>query len=53
MRKDMDKIVFESRIEIDEICEALGTFLQEHPKAKNKDSAQKLSDLLDAMYMEW
>lgn len=53
MKKDMDKIVFESRYEIDEIIEALETFAKEHPNARQKETVKRMSNLLDVMYMEW
>lgn len=53
MKLDMDKIVFEDRTEIDEIASALDTFLKEHPNARERDSAVKLVNMLDSMYMSW
>lgn len=53
MQKNMDKIRFESRYEIDEVVEALETFTKEHPNARQKDTVKRLCDLLDVMYMEW
>lgn len=53
MKLDMDKIVFEDRTEIDEIASALDTFLKEHPEAREKESAKKLMNMLDSMYMSW
>lgn len=53
MKKNMDKIVFESRAEVDEVAYALVTFLKEHPEARGKENVQQLAHLLDVMYMEW
>lgn len=53
MKQVLDKIQFESRIEIDEVVECLHTFLEEHPDASGKETVRELSDLLDVMYMEW
>ena len=53
MTKNMDTIKFESRVEIDEVQDALDTFLKDHPDTRSKDTVKRLSDLLDAMYMEW
>ncbi len=53
MKKNMDKIQFESRHEIDRVIDALDTFLKEHPDAGGKETVKQLSGLLDAMYMEW
>mgnify|MGYP006898621905 CR=1 FL=1 len=53
MKKDMDKIQFENRYEIDEVISALDTFLKEHPNAREQETCKRLSELLDVMYMEW
>ena len=53
MKKDMDKIQFEDRQEIDEILSALDTFLQVHPNAREKGTVKQLTELLDVMYLEW
>ena len=53
MERNMDKIQFESRYEIDEVVSALETFLQEHPNAREKETVKRLADLLDVMYMQW
>ena len=49
MKKDMDKIVFESRLEIDEVVNAL----EQAPDKIKTESVKDLINLLDAMYMEW
>lgn len=53
MKKGNDTIQFESRYEIDEVVSALDTFMEEHPNAREKESVERLKDLLDVMYMEW
>lgn len=54
MKKDMDKIIFESRAEIDEIQTALETYAKEHEKKKDDFKVVNLlCGLLDSMYMEW
>lgn len=50
MKKDMDKIIFESRQEIDEVQIALETYTKEHGET---ETVKKLIGLLDAMYMSW
>lgn len=50
MKKDMDKIIFESRQEIDEVQNALESYAKEH---KESETVKKLINLLDAMYMSW
>lgn len=46
----MDKIVFESRKEIDEVANALEKYVKEHGE---NETVKKLINLLDAMYMNW
>lgn len=53
MKLEMDKIIFESRSEIDEVQNGVDVFLKEHPKAEGADTLKQLSKLLDAMYMSW
>lgn len=53
MKLEMDKIIFESRLEIDEVENAIDKFLEEHPKAEGADTLKNLSKLLDKMYMSW
>lgn len=53
MQKDMSKIIFENRQEVDDICVALENYLKEHPVASGRESIKRLADLLDVMYMEW
>lgn len=50
MKKNMDKIVFESRKEIDEVANALEKYVKEHGE---NETVKKLINLLDAMYMNW
>ena len=49
----MDQIQFESRYEIEEVVNALDTYLEEHPQSRSKNTVQKMKDLLDIMHMEW
>ena len=54
MKKDMDKIVFESRWEIGEVITALEEWQKTHGANDDKaETAEKLLRLLDVMYMEW
>lgn len=48
MKLEMDKIIFESRLEIDTIIKAL-----EESKEKDNDTVKELIEKLDAMYMSW
>ena len=56
MKKDMDKIIFESREEISNIQDVCEIFIELSKSAgeeKLRKSARELSALLDAMYMSW
>ena len=53
MKKNMDKIVFESRREIEEVISALEEWQKSHKSDSKKETVQKLVSLLDVMHMEW
>lgn len=53
MRKDMDKIVFERRSEIEELMIVLSEYCKQNPKSEHKKNMEKLMDQLEVMHMEW
>lgn len=53
VKLNLDTIQFESRCEIDEVINALETFLEEHPDSESKKTVKELDALLDAMYISW
>ena len=54
MKMDMDKIIFESKAEIEEIQKALETYAKENKKKKDDFKVVNLlCELLDAMYIGW
>lgn len=53
MKKDMDKIVFESRYEISEVIQALEEWQKSHKSDSKADTVERLIGLLDVMSMEW
>lgn len=53
MKKDLDKIVFESRREIEEVLSALDEWQDSHKSDSKKETVRKLVNLLDVMHMEW
>ena len=56
MKKDMNKIIFESREEvanIQDVCEAFIELSKCSAEEKMRETAGKLSALLDEMYMSW
>lgn len=53
MKKDMDKIIFESRYEIGEVIQALEEWQKSHKSDSKADTVKRMIDLLDVMSMEW
>lgn len=53
MKRDMDKIQFESRAEIGEIIRMIEKYADAYPKDRNNKTVKRLYDLLDVMEMEW
>lgn len=53
MKKDMDKIQFESRAEIQELMKVVDNYVKQNPKEKENKSLERFFDLLDVMDMEW
>jgi hypothetical protein len=56
MKKDMDKIIFESRLEIESVARALSAVLEGktyRPSETEKQDVERLMDLLEVMHMEW
>lgn len=51
MKKELDKIQFESRTEVREILKMIEEY--NHLKGKNNRYVKELHNLLDAMEMEW
>ena len=53
MKKDMDCIQFESRMEIGEIITALEEWQKSHKADSKTETVEKLINLLDVMHIEW
>jgi len=53
MKLEMDKIVFEYRIEVINIRKALLQYAKEHPTADNVEDVKLLADKLEVMDMTW
>ena len=53
MKREMDKIIFESRNEISRIEKALAEYSEDHPDKEETKDVLNLIDLLDSMYMNW
>lgn len=53
MNKQMDKIQFENRREIEELMRVINKYIEQNPKEKNNNTLERFYDLLDVMHMEW
>lgn len=53
MKKDIDKIQFESRSEIQNVMDVINKYVEQNPKEKRNETIARLYDLLDVMHMEW
>lgn len=53
MKLDMDKIQFESRVEIGDIIKALEEWQETHKRDSKSECVQELIDKLDVMCMSW
>lgn len=53
MKLDMDKIQFESRVEIGEIIRALEEWQDMHKGDRKEDTVKELIGKLDVMSMSW
>lgn len=53
MKKNMDKIQFESRTEIADIMKVIDKYIKQNPLETQNKTAEKFFDLLDVMLMEW
>ena len=53
MRKNLDKICFEYRYEVQEMRRIISRYLEQNPEEKNNETLTRFSKLLDQMDMEW
>ena len=53
MVRDNDTIKFDDRSEVEDILNALNTYMQEHPNASEIKNVDRLCDLLDLMHIMW
>lgn len=53
MKKDTDKIIFESRREIQELMKIVDRYVQQNPEEKDNKTLERFFDLLEVMHMEW
>lgn len=52
MKKQMDKIQFEYRAEIEDVMDAIKKYKKAYPQETN-ETVERLFGLLDVMDMEW
>lgn len=52
MTRDMDKVIFESRREIEDIQKALTQYVSEHSEDTN-GTVEKMIDILEVIHMNW
>lgn len=53
MKREMDKIKFESRREIEDVMGAIEELAFERPEGKKGKVLKELYNQLEVMYMEW
>ena len=53
MKKDMDKIQFEYRYEVQELMKVIDKYVKQNPAEKENKTLERFFDLLDVMAMEW
>lgn len=53
MQRDMDKIRFDNRYEIQELMNVIAKYIKQNPSEKENETLKRFYDLLDVMEMEW
>ena len=53
MKKDMDKIQFEYRYEVQELMKVIDKYVKQNPAEKENKTLERFFDLLDVMDMKW
>lgn len=53
MKKDMDKIQFESRREIEAIMDVIAKYIEQNPSEKENVTLNELYNYLDVMHLSW
>ena len=52
-KKEMDKIQFEYRYEVQELIKVIDKYVKQNPAEKENKTLERFFDLLDVMDMEW
>ena len=53
IKKEMDKIQFEYRYEVQELMKVIDKYVKQNPSEKENKTLERFFDLLDVMDMEW
>ena len=53
MKKEMDKVQFEYRYEVQELKRVSDKYVKQYPAEKENKTLERFFDLLDVMDMEW
>ena len=53
MQQQMDKVIFQSSVEVTAIERVLREYISEHPDEDDSEIAKELADHLHKMYMDW
>ena len=53
MKKNLDKICFEHRYEVQDMRKIISRYLEQNPEEKNNETLNRFSKVLDQMDMEW
>lgn len=53
MKVEMDKIQFESRIEIRELMEVINKYVKQNPSENGNETLKRFFDCLDTIDMSW
>ena len=53
MKRQMDKIQFEFRYEVQELMQVIDRYVKQNPGEKENKTLERFFDLLDVMDMEW
>ena len=52
MKREIDKIKFESRLELQQLMKMVDTYMKQNPKEKENKTLERFYDLLDVINME-
>lgn len=53
MKRELDKIQFENRSEIQGLMIVIDKYVKQNPSERNNKTLERFFDLLDVMDMEW